>query len=155
MCILSSISDDEFRSIIKSSFYLKDVIVKCGYKASLSKRTRDKIKKRIYSLDLDTSHFKYPERKTIKQLCVVNGKYHRGGLKRRLIKENILKEICDSCGQLPMHNNKVLVLQLDHINGNNKDNRIENLRLLCPNCHSQTETFSGKNIKKTRLNISR
>ena len=85
MCILSSISDDEFRSIIKSSFYLKDVIVKCGYKASLSKRTRDKIKKRIYSLDLDTSHFKYPERKTIKQLCVVNGKYHRGGLKRRLI----------------------------------------------------------------------
>jgi hypothetical protein len=148
MCILSSISDDEFRCIIKSSFYLKDVIVKCGYKASLSKRTRDKIKKRIYSLDLDTSHFKYPERKTIKQLCVVNGKYHRGGLKRRLIKENILKEICDSCGQLPMHNNKVLVLQLDHINGNNKDNRIENLRLLCPNCHSQTETFSGKNIKK-------
>ena len=151
MCILSSISDDEFRSIIKSSFYLKDVIVKCGYKASLSKRTRDKIKKRIYSLDLDTSHFKYPERKTIKQLCVVNGKYHRGGLKRRLIKENILKEICDLCGQLPMHNNKVLVLQLDHINGNNKDNRTENLRLLCPNCHSQTETFSGKNIKTLKL----
>lgn len=145
MSRLSSISDDDFISIVKSCFYLKDVIVKCGYKASLSKRTRDKIKKRINSLEIDTSHFKYHDRKTIDQLCIVDGKYHRGGLKRRLLKENIFKEICAICLQLPIHNNKILVLQLDHINGNNRDNRLENLRLLCPNCHSQTDTFSGKN----------
>ena len=147
MCKLSSINDDEFKSIVITSYYLKDVIKKCGYTSILNKRTRDKVKKRIEHLKIDISHFKYPKRKTLQELCVINGKYHRGGLKKRLIKENILKNICTVCQQLPIHNNIILVLQLDHINGNNKDNRIENLRLLCPNCHSQTETFSGKNRK--------
>ena len=45
---------------------------------------------------------------------------------------------------------EVLSLHLDHINGNNLDHRIENLRLLCPNCHSQTSTYSGKNKKSFR-----
>ena len=49
----------------------------------------------------------------------------------------------------PLWNGIPLVLQLDHINGINNDNRIENLRFLCPNCHSQTTTFSGKHAKKT------
>ncbi len=41
-----------------------------------------------------------------------------------------------------IHNGKHLVMQLDHVNGNNTDHRLENLRMLCPNCHSQTETYS-------------
>ena len=147
MCKLYSIPNDEFICIVKKSFFLKDVLKKCGYKATDNKGTRNKIKKRISDLDIDISHFKYPERKTLKQLCIREGKYHRGGLKRRLLKENVLHNICSLCGQLPFHNNKNLVLQLDHINGNNMDNRIENLRMLCPNCHSQTTTFSGKNRK--------
>lgn len=145
MCKLNLINDDAFISIVSKNYFLKDIILKCGYKSHINKRTRDKIKSRIKSLKIDTSHFKYPERKTIKQLCVAKGKYHRGGLKKRLVKNKILKNICYECGQIPFHNNKELTLQMDHINGNNKDNRIENLRLLCPNCHSQTETFSGKN----------
>ena len=52
-----------------------------------------------------------------------------------------VKEECVLCGQNNSWNGMKLVLQLDHINGNNKDNRIENLRILCPNCHTQTETF--------------
>ena len=50
---------------------------------------------------------------------------------------------CEICG-ISEWQGKELSLQLDHINGINNDNRIENLRLLCPNCHSQTETFSGR-----------
>jgi 5-methylcytosine-specific restriction endonuclease McrA len=51
------------------------------------------------------------------------------------------------CGQQPMWNGKQLVLILDHINGINNDNRLENLRLLCPNCNSQTPTFAGRNAR--------
>ena len=71
---------------------------------------------------------------------------NRSSLRKRLIKEDLLKEICDECGIGPFWNNRRLVLQLDHINGNPEDNRIENLRLLCPNCHTQTDTFAGKRL---------
>jgi hypothetical protein len=52
--------------------------------------------------------------------------------------------VCSECGQLPEWNGKPLVLQVDHINGDPTDNRPENLRFLCPNCHTQTDTFAGR-----------
>lgn len=73
--------------------------------------------------------------------------YASSKLRLRLIKQGILKEECAECGQLSTWNNRRLTLQLDHINGERTDNRLENLRLLCPNCHSQTPTHSGKNRK--------
>jgi Zn finger protein HypA/HybF involved in hydrogenase expression len=65
-------------------------------------------------------------------------------IKKRAIEEGFLKNQCYECGLPPIWNGKKLKLQLDHINGNRKDNQIENLRILCPNCHSQTETFCSK-----------
>jgi len=70
----------------------------------------------------------------------------RGTLKRKLIKNGIFKEECSECG-INTWMGKKLSLQLDHINGHSKDNRLENIRLLCPNCHSLTTTYAGKNVK--------
>jgi len=66
-------------------------------------------------------------------------------LKNRLIEEKIKFSICEECGQTENWNNKYLVLELHHINSDNTDNRLENLKILCPNCHSQTLNFRGRN----------
>lgn len=68
-------------------------------------------------------------------------------LKKRLLGEGILQLKCSLCGLGTSWNEKPLSLALDHINGINNDHRIENLRILCPNCHSQTDTFAGRNKK--------
>lgn len=72
---------------------------------------------------------------------------HSHGLKLRLIKENILKHECNIC-HLSTWNDQPIPIELDHINGNHEDDRLENLRILCPNCHAQTPTHAGKNQKK-------
>jgi Zn finger protein HypA/HybF involved in hydrogenase expression len=77
-----------------------------------------------------------------------NLKRNSSNVKKRLIKEKILENKCSWCGIKDTYNNKPIVLQLDHIDGDNKNNETSNLRLLCPNCHSQTDTFSGKNTKR-------
>lgn len=68
-------------------------------------------------------------------------------LRNRLVAEGLMKEECVLCGQGSQWNGKALRLQLDHINGDRCDNRLENLRLLCPNCHSQTPTFAGRSLR--------
>ena len=77
----------------------------------------------------------------LKNILVKNSNYSRGNLKKRLIQDKILKNKCYSCGLGETWNNRPIVLQLEHINGDGMDNRIENLSILCPNCHSQTDTF--------------
>ena len=69
-------------------------------------------------------------------------------LKRGLKRQQIILYECSECHIVDMYNNKKIALQIDHINGINDDNRVENLRWLCPNCHSQSETFAGRNARK-------
>lgn len=69
------------------------------------------------------------------------------GMKRRLVKDGLLRNECYVCGIGPSWKGKPLVLVLDHINGIRNDHSITNLRLVCPNCDSQLPTFCGRNLK--------
>lgn len=70
--------------------------------------------------------------------------YQTYKLKNRLLKEGMLKYVC-SCCKITTWQNKPLSLELDHIDGDKYNHKLENLRLLCPNCHSQTDTYRGRN----------
>jgi Zn finger protein HypA/HybF involved in hydrogenase expression len=80
---------------------------------------------------------------------------YRKEAKLRIVKEKLIPYVCQECGNTGEWNGKSLTLQLDHKNGDNTDNRLENLEYLCPNCHSQTSTYGSKNthnkIFETRI----
>ncbi|HEY7632083.1 MAG TPA: HNH endonuclease [Thermoleophilaceae bacterium] len=78
---------------------------------------------------------------------VSDSPYHRGTLKRRLIREGFKQAQCELCG-IDEWLGQPLSLALHHVNGDGHDNRLENLQLLCPNCHSQTENFAGRNVAR-------
>jgi hypothetical protein len=75
---------------------------------------------------------------------LISGRRNRTHLKQRLVRLGLLDDACDACG-ITEWRGKPLSLCLHHINGINDDNRLENLAVLCPNCHSQTENFAGRN----------
>jgi hypothetical protein len=82
-------------------------------------------------------------------LEILEGKhpsYQTYKLRNRLIEENLLEYSCAIC-EIDEYNGKDISLELDHINGIRHDHRFFNLRLLCPNCHSQTETYRSKKRK--------
>lgn len=81
------------------------------------------------------------------ELLKENRPYSSSKLKNRLVSEGLKEDVCEICGQKPEWNGMPLKLQLDHINGDHNDNRLENLRIICPNCHTQTETFGNKRTK--------
>ena len=71
----------------------------------------------------------------------------RRSMKRRLLELNLLKNECSRC-DIAQWRGKPLIIHIDHINGINNDWRLDDLRMLCPNCHSQTPTFSGRNVRR-------
>lgn len=76
--------------------------------------------------------------------------FDRANMRKRLLAAGLLKEECARCGILEWRGVK-LRTQVHHKNGNNRDNRLDNLELLCPNCHSQTDTYMGKNSTRAIL----
>ena len=147
------VSDEEFRTIVANSFSYSDCLRALGLGTSGGSST-DVLKKRIKELGCSTEHFNghrsgaIRNRMSLEEILVENSTYvSTVSLKKRLLDANLLEYKCSKCG-ISNWNNEPLTLQLDHINGNHNDNRIENLRLLCPNCHSQTNTYAGKQAIK-------
>ena len=110
---------------------------------------------------LDTSHFtgrgwsrgkQVPRTPvySLEELLVKDGFFQSSKLKSRLFKASLKTPACEECGWAKVSPDGRIPVELDHINGNASDNRIENLRILCPNCHSLKLTHRGSNIRSRR-----
>jgi hypothetical protein len=152
--IIYSILDEEFVKLVSSSKRMKDISDFFGVKnvGGISKNIQNRIKE----LSLDTSHImsrtessvfarKITKERFLTEFLVENCQKDRQSIKLNIIKFNLIEQCCKKCKNSGNWMGTSLVLQLEHKNGVNNDNRIENLCFLCPNCHSQTDTFGGKN----------
>ena len=149
-------SKEEIEHIVKQCFTFSDVC-RLMQRPTNSENLRV-IHKKLDTLNIDYSHFKgqgwnkgtsQPSHKKIpiEKILIENSTYQNTDrLKKRLISEGYKIHKCEICG-ITQWNNKYIALQLHHINGISNDNRIDNLQILCPNCHSQTENYGSKNIK--------
>jgi hypothetical protein len=151
---------EQLEQIIKESFYKKEVLNKLGFNTLAGNyKTLDKFIK-LYELDI--SHFltakdsikgkQFNKKYELKDILIENfkGSITNVTLKKSLYKEGIKKPCCELCNQSEDWFGKKLSFILDHINGNNKDNRLENIRIICPNCDSTLDTYMGRN----NLNIN-
>lgn len=147
------LSDEQFVELLKKSSTISEVLFKLGYTVKGNSWGYSQVKRRMDDLNLDYSIFKGKSAviKTNKlnnvrkeDILKENCKHQRTVLRRYIIKNNLIPYRCAICGCTEWQG-KTLSLELDHINGINNDNRLENLRFLCPNCHSQTSTYGSRN----------
>ena len=143
---------EEYVEAIKSSKNYAEALRKLNIVAKGGNYRIVKIAAEKYGIDL--SHFtreawnkgKKIEKKKLEteKILVKNSAYQSYKLKNRLLKEGIKECRCERC-QRTEWEGKPIPLELHHINGINNDNRLENLQMLCPNCHAQTDNYRGKN----------
>lgn len=146
-------TDEQLIQAVANSKTLLEVARNLGLR-SYGANTRT-IKKHIARLQLSTSHFlsksdqlaearKLNKHKPLNEIFCQNN-IDRKYIKNTILKYNLIEYKCNVCNIVEW-NGQQLSLHLDHINGINNDNRLDNLRFLCPNCHSLTNTYCGKSL---------
>lgn len=149
--IVWSASETLFREEVKTSLSIEEVGRRLDPTSKKKTQPHYAIKQRIEILGLNTDHFlgcrvaglkiKLPS----EDVFIQNSPYKASTAKRHYIGLKHVPYECKICGHPPFWLNRPLALTFDHINGNNRDHRLENLRWLCPMCNSQTDTFAGRN----------
>ena len=146
-------SEEELRTAVANSGSLRQVLQKLNLVEAGGNYSTTK--NRIKSLNIDTSHFHGrlwnkgkttgPKRPIEEYL---NNDYKIGSntLRKRLIREGLKEHKCECCGIIEWCGQPT-PLELDHIDGDHYNNNLDNLRVLCPNCHAQTDTYRGRNVK--------
>ena len=151
------ISKEELYKVVKENTTISSILKHFGlsnkggnYKSLKNRLNEDEIDYSHIVLGIDSNKGKKipKEEKPLKDVLVEGSTYSRGILKKRLLKNGMLTNKCYICGQLPEWNGEKLVMIIDHINGVSNDHRLENLRMLCPNCNSQQPTFAGRRLRK-------
>ncbi len=151
---VDAIDDETFKTLLKNNRTWRTFAMACGFKSVSG--SRPYLIQRIEMLGLDTNHF---DCKLIDndKIFVVESQYvNRNLIKKKLVRDFGWPYECNSCKNenftmrdgVLMWNKNEIMLQLEYKNGINNDNRLKNLELLCPNCHSQTSTYAGGNSKK-------
>ena len=148
MAKIDNFTEQELREIVENSFSMNEVIDKLGY-STHSGGSHNTVKKRIELYDIDISHFSSIRgvKRTEENVFIENSTASQATLRRWYKKGEYTPYICSICGQEPIWQGKDLTLILDHINGSNHDDRLENLRWVCPNCNQQLDTTNGKNLR--------
>jgi hypothetical protein len=158
--VIWSLTSEEFSALVSKCKTTTEILAFFGLK-NIGGNSKT-VWRRIRAEEIDTSHLTTlrkmrddwnwrPELTPLEEVLVENSSYDRRSLKQRLLQGKLLDNKCYICEMLPVWESKPLVLRLDHINGVRDDNRIENLRFVCPNCDSQLDTFCGKHVSKSKL----
>ena len=140
-------SPAELAEIVKNCDSWRALYRACGYESS-NYSNKKTILSRLNAYNISTEHFTSStvrQDRNVENTLIENTTAADQTVKAYYKKGNYTPYRCSICGLDPIWNGKELVLTLDHINGNHKDSRIENLRWVCPNCDRQLETFGGRN----------
>jgi hypothetical protein len=144
---ISDLSKEQIEQYANESTNWKELMTKCGY---TNYGCRSYLKKKLALYNISIEHFskiKVNRRYTHEEIFKQNSEYSSMvNIKKKLINYYKWKYECSSC-KLSEWLGQIIPIEIDHINGIHTDNRIENLRFLCPNCHALTDTYKGKNIK--------